>query len=555
MKQAGTGYGQEEKRGVGARPRLQAEIGPFAMDMGLQPGQGSFENCHCPQVGELALADGYVTNGSWTSSSLQPYLGQLSTVIPSYVSLVGYATAYLFLRAADNPTALSQAPWLSIAWGSRIKLGRYCQLRIEFGEFTRSWAVTTAGEADAYTAYGLDEAGEMDPGCAVDGDFPGKLRELTLAGWVTLDETMITDCQPVVARRPISFHDFPKVTHTLTLDNRQRQWIPGHQNFLMADGLWYGKKLHLSTGFDLPTGEVSWVLQYVGRIKDIRDITAASTGKYQAKIFSVQVHYDALQQLIGAPEPSGRRQPYMAGPYKTRAELAASEKPHLGSITKVGQGSAQLVAMGEPTNTQDLEFLIEAETTGEITAATWRWSIDGGASWEKTGLLSTTSTTPCRLRDGVMVYFIPGAGVDLVAGDRFIFTAYTRASRYTVPGAPFVAFTNLYFNGAEISAYEMNPETGDIFLKGPTGVVEVRLVKGASSNPVDIIQDILESCGLQEAIEPRSFASARQALADYQIGVRFEGIPAWKAIQAICEACLLFCWSEADKIYVAAYEP
>jgi hypothetical protein len=555
VKPAGTGYLQEEKRGVGARPRLQVEIGPFAVDTGLQPGQGSFVNCHCPRLGELRLADGYVTQGSWTSPILQPYLGQLSTVIPSCVSLLAYATAYLFRRAAEDPATLSEAPWLPVAWGGRAELGPYCQLRIEFRDFTRSWAVNTPGEADAYTAYGLDGAGEMDPAYAVDGVFPGELRELALAGWVVLDEAMITACQPVVARRPVSVHDFPKVTHTLTLDNRRRQWIPGHQNFLMADGLWHGKELRLYTGFDLPAGEVAWVLQYVGRIKDIREITAASTGKHQAKIFSVQAHYDALQQLIGAPGPDGRRRPYLAGPYKTRAELVASEKPHLGSVTKVGQGSAQLVAMGEPTNSEDREFLIEAETTGEITAATWRWSIDGGASWEKTGLLSTTSTTPSRLQEGVMVYFVPGGGTDLVAGDRFTFTAYTRASRYTVPGAPFAAFTNLFFNGAELSAYEANPETGDIFLKGPTGVVEVRLVKGAISNPVDIIQDILESLGLRDALDPVSFAAARQALADYQIGVRFEGIPAWKALQAICEACLLFCWSEADKIYVAAYEP
>jgi hypothetical protein len=90
-------------------------------------------------------------------------------------------------------------------------------------------------------------------------------------------------------------------------------------------------------------------------------------------------------------------------------------------------------------------------------------------------------------------------------------------------------------------------------LVGPSGFVDARVVKSATSNPVDIIAAILAEVGLTSYIDEVSFANAKQELADYQIGVRFEGVAAWKAIQAVCVTCLIFFWIDANKIYVAAY--
>jgi len=553
VKRVATAYMQEERRQIGAKPRLKAEIGPFGVDCGLKSSQGVFLHCSCPAAGVLQLADGYVTSGSWTSPVLQPYLGNLSSVIPSCVSLWDYGRPYLLVRTGATVAAVLAAPWEEAAWQTPVALGAYFQLKIEFRDFSRSWAVETVAEADDYTAYGVESGQDAYLSLAVDGLFPGRLTEISLSGLVSLEEEAIIDCQHIVAQRPACFHDLQGMTHTLTVDNSRRQWLPGHRNFLMADGLWYGKELRLYSGLELPNGETAWLLQYVGRIKDIREISNSFTGRQQAKIVSSPALYEALQGLIGIPGADGERRPFMAGAYRVKAELVASQPPFLGGVSKTGAGSAQLVALGEPTNTQDLDFLVEAETTGEIATATFRWSVDGGASWERTGLASVTSSTPYRLQDGVLIYFVPGAGTDLVAGDAFRFTAYARASRYVVAGGPFLAFTNIYLNGAEIFAYEAHPDSGEIILKGPTGVVEVRLEKSATSNPVDIIREILELAGVGDRLDPVTFMAARQALADYQIGVRFEGVTAWQAIRAICSMCLIFFWIEGDRYYLEAY--
>ena len=553
MQRAATAYIQEEGRQGGARPRLQAEIGPFDVDCGLGPGQGLFSHCFSPAAGVLQLAEGYVTAGSWTSPVLQAYQRRLSAVTPACVCQWDYGTARLAVRTGATPAAVQAAPWVEAAWGKSMTWGDYFQLRIDFQDGTRSWAVDSGAEADDYTAYAIDLGPDAYSSVAVEGLFPGRLTEIALWGQVAIPEGDILDCQPIVAQRPVYFHDLTGLTHTLTVDNSRRQWLPGHGDFLMADGLWHGKELRLYTGFDLPNGETAWILQYVGRLQDIREITNGPTGRRQAKLMSTPALYEALQGLIGAPATDGQRRPFLAGAYRVRAELVESQPPRLGEVSKNGAGSAQLVALGEPTNTQDLDFLIEAETTGEIATATFRWSVDGGASWERTGVLSVTSSTPCRLRDGVLIYFVPGAGTDLVAGDTFRFTASARSSRYVAAGGPFLAFTNIYFNGAEIFAYEAHPDLGEVILKGPTGVVEVRLEKSALSNPVDIIREILHLAGVADRLDTVSYTTAKQALADYQIGVRFEGVTAWKAIQAICSTCLIFFWIEGNHYYLAAY--
>jgi len=88
---------------------------------------------------------------------------------------------------------------------------------------------------------------------------------------------------------------------------------------------------------------------------------------------------------------------------------------------------------------------------------------------------------------------------------------------------------------------------------GNSGLVDGRVVKSETTNPVDIITEILNGLGLQDFVDEVSFSNAKQDLADYQIGVRFENVAAWKAIQHVCTTCLIFFWIDANKIYVSAY--
>jgi hypothetical protein len=374
-----------------------------------------------------------------------------------------------------------------------------------------------------------------------------------LASPIEIDENDIIDCGNLIASRPAYFSDIHGETHTLTLDNRGHLWQPGHANFLIPDGIWYGREIHIYTGFDLSSSGTEWVLQYVGRIRDFRDISDSFTGKHQAKIFSSLLIHEVLETVIGAPATDGTRQPFIAGYYKSRAELKETIAGYAGAVTKTGTGQASMVVIGDFTNDEDIYFKVQAESTGEVGSATFRWSVDGGNSWEKSGIVAMTSIAPLRLQEGVLIYFIPTAGTDFVVGDTFSFTAYARRTTFVVAGAPFLKISNVYLNGVEI--YDTNPNitTGELILVGNSGFVDARVVKSETYNPIDIITDILAAVGLSSYIDISSFSNATRDLMDIEIGVKFEAVAAWKAIQSICSACLIYFWIDANKIYVSAY--
>lgn len=553
MKQAAVGYIQEEQRRIGAKPRLKAEIRPFDVDFGLAPGLGNFLNCFCPASRVIALEPGYVISGSWTGEILQNAGGRMTSVTPTWKNCADYFTWTVWLRSDDRYEEVATLPWRRLEGGVETSVAAYFQIKVTCEDFVRAWAVDNMEEADGYTAYATAAGRDAYDSWAVAGAFPGRLEDLRLTGAITLADTEILDCTPCSAQRPAWFHDLQGAALTLTVDNSRRQWLPGHKNSFLTESFWHGKELHIFSGFELPDGEISWLRQYVGRIQDIRDIGDAWNGRHRAKITCSQLFHERLQQMVGAPAADGTRKPFLAGYYRVRAELKESIAPQVGAVQKMGVGSAELRVTGVFGNAQDLEFLIEAETTGEVSAATFRWSLDGGSSWEKTGVVSATSATPCHLRDGLMIYFVPGGGNDLVAGDRFAFTAYTRRTTYIINGGPFLAITNIYGNGVEMDSVLADATTGEITLLGEVRIVEARVVKSETSNPIDIIKEILNEVGLAENVDEVSFAQARQNVADYQIGARFEGVPAWKAIQAICMSCLIFFWIDGDRIYVSAY--
>jgi hypothetical protein len=557
MKTAPTNYIQEEQRVYGAVPRVKAVIKPFDSDFssGFGPGLGTFTNCSCPSAGVLQLDSGYTVTASWISDVLQAREGQYSHIIPSCSNLLNCYLSSIFLRSAATYAEVNSKSWVEITWGATAALDLYWQVKIEFAISGRSWTANDGGGLNEYTNYATDGGNDSYLSYAFDSsaNTPGKLENLKFSGQVQIDEEDIIDCGHLIASRPAYFHDIHGETHVLTLDNRGRQWIPGPQNFLKQDGLWFGKEIHIYTGFELATGETDWILQYVGRIRDIRDISSSFTGKHQAKLFSSLLIKEILDQLIGSPAADGSRQPYMDGYYKARAEIYQTTDPYVSDITKAGSSSANLVVTGTPTNTEDVSYFVMAETTGEIGTATIKWSMDGGNSWEKSGIVSMSSLTPLSIKNGLHFYFEYGAGNDLVAGDYFWFTSVARRTVYALSGAPFQEISNVWFNGIEIFEATKNPYWGLITVIGNSGLVDARVVKSDTTNPVDIIKNILISVGLESYLDELSFTNARMDLADYQIGIRFEGVAAWKAIQSICAACLIWFWIDANKIYISAY--
>ena len=94
---------------------------------------------------------------------------------------------------------------------------------------------------------------------------------------------------------------------------------------------------------------------------------------------------------------------------------------HLHNLTKIGSGSATLVLLGDYAKQEKRRFVVEMETTGEVGAATFRWSNDGGLTWVAAGLVSGDRQHPVSLEEDLAVAWEGGGGTDLVAGDVWMF--------------------------------------------------------------------------------------------------------------------------------------
>ncbi len=104
----------------------------------------------------------------------------------------------------------------------------------------------------------------------------------------------------------------------------------------------------------------------------------------------------------------------LQGPANTR---------RLHNLAKTGSGSAVLVLQGDYTRQEQRTFVVQIESTGAVGEATFKWSKDGGVTWEAGGLLSGDREHPVDLWAGLAVYWEGGAGTDLVAGDYWTFWA------------------------------------------------------------------------------------------------------------------------------------
>jgi len=98
---------------------------------------------------------------------------------------------------------------------------------------------------------------------------------------------------------------------------------------------------------------------------------------------------------------------------------AASRRLHY--LTKYGSGSATMILTGDYSYQERRYFVVEQETGGEVGSATFRWSRDGGGTWEASGVVTGDREHPVSLWGGVSVYWEGGSGADFVAGDYWTF--------------------------------------------------------------------------------------------------------------------------------------
>jgi hypothetical protein len=113
--------------------------------------------------------------------------------------------------------------------------------------------------------------------------------------------------------------------------------------------------------------------------------------------------------------------PFTAMDRLTFTLQGVSTTSRLHNLTKIGSGSATLLLLGDYAKPEKRRFVVEITGTGEVGAGTFRWSKDGGLTWEATGLISGDRQHPVTLEDDLAVAWEAGGGADLVAGDFWMF--------------------------------------------------------------------------------------------------------------------------------------
>jgi hypothetical protein len=554
MRQAGVDFLQEEGRGRGARPRVKAVLSPFELDYGLAPGSGEFsQTAYGGEPGKLVMADGYYTSGSWTSPLVQTFSPYLDEAVPAWEEPAGHMDVEVRLRTGETPEGVAQAAFALLVSGQAITLAPYFQVKVDFAETIRAWALDDPGEAGEFTAYAVDQAPD-DGFESYASDGAGCLTGFSLAGRLTLPEREIIDPGGMRVDLARDFSEFRTGDNVLVLDNRLGQWLNRAENSYFQEPDWTRKQLALYHGWELADGSVAWQLLYQGVVQRLAGMAHGWRQPHRVRLESQDGVAAGLKQMIGAPSATGERRPFMRGTYLAQGELTRVEEATVGEISRTGSGSAALKLLGTYRGDYLQDYLLEAETSGEVGSATFRWSLDQGRSWQKSGLTAAGPDNPVGLDEGLSVYWESGMRSDLVTGDRWTFTASPPIYHYQIFGAPFEAITTVYLAGEEDNdRVSADAYTGLIQVSGKNASVLARVVKDHTTHPVDMVNDILEEVGLGQAIHQDSFALAKSLTPEYVFGVRFENVTAAQAIREIVRRGLYDLWIDFGEIKIRAY--
>ena len=524
MRQVSGAFLQEEARLRGAKPRVKAVLFPFDLDYGLGPGFGDFNNTfYGGEPGKISLNQG-LQSGSWTSPVMQTFAPQIDAVIPSWEDHSGAPGALVYLRGAASLDQVAGTAYMLLAPQVEYDLLPYFQVRVEF---------------QAGSGSGTD---------------PVYISGLSLAGRLTIPESELLDPGAVQVDLARDFSGLKSGSHTLSLDNRQAQWLPGGDNFAVLGFPGEETLLALYHGFELTDGQTEWLLVYQGAVTGLDNMSDGWHERHQAKLETQDWITYRLSQVLGSPTPDGVRHPFMHGFYRAGGELVLVTLASVGAPAKSGSGSAGLVVLGDYGGDVVTNYYLQVEATGEVGTATFQWSTNGGQSWEKTGLVCGGADSPVTLSEGLSVYWQPGIGTDLVASDVFTFTAQAPIYTYSLAGAPFEAITAIYLNDEEVfNGVSANLATGDILVTGQTAQVSARVVKDDMTHPVDIMLDVLAAVGLSEAVDQESFDLAKSLTPEYTVGVCFENISASQSLREILQRCLYDLWVDFGMIKIRAY--
>lgn len=117
--------------------------------------------------------------------------------------------------------------------------------------------------------------------------------------------------------------------------------------------------------------------------------------------------------------------PYDAYVVEARVVQSGDTVGKVGSVTATATGTGRIEVQGVPRVTGS--FRVQITAAGNLGAASWRWSDNGGATWSLAQVLPTLQ--PVSLAGtGLSLYFYPGQGPTyFAAGDEWRFSAVAPA--------------------------------------------------------------------------------------------------------------------------------
>jgi hypothetical protein len=314
------------------------------------------------------------------------------------------------------------------------------------------------------------------------------------------------------------------------------------------------KRLALHHGFALPSGGTEWLPLYQGALSRLGGMADGWQERHGVEMETRDWISHRLNRRLGAPGPEGERRPFLRGFYRLRGELLEVTEAQVGQPQKVGNGSATLVVLGDYRGEEEAEYLLQVEvhrrSGGSHLPVVHHRRAELGKDRPHLRRGGKPGE-PLRGPDGLLA---AGDRHDLVAGDRFSFTATPTLYRYRLPGAPFEAITAIYLNGeATWEGAAADLATGDITVTGASAQVSARVVKDGTTHPVDIMLDIFTEVGLGEAVHQESFELAKSLTPEYAVGVCFENMPASQALREILRRTLYDLWVDFGEIKIRAY--
>jgi len=126
-----------------------------------------------------------------------------------------------------------------------------------------------------------------------------------------------------------------------------------------------------------------------------------------------------------------------SSPFKTRLEEVPDfsglvKLRRISPTVKTGTGSGSCASGGIYGGLTTKNFRIQIDTAGEIGTATFKWSDDGGVTWDAV-LVPIFDTDPIDLGLGVTIQFGSGTGQDFNLDDRWDFVAEFWTEVQTIP--------------------------------------------------------------------------------------------------------------------------